>query len=1337
MLKSQNYKTMKKGVISAIAVLLFVFGSLFTINAATLTVTKIADTNDNVCDADCSLREAIFAASSGDTIEFASPLFDSAQIISLSVELYVNKTLTINGKGANLTKISGNNANRVLNNDSDLTLNGLTVMNASVVGGANGAGAYNNGTLTVNNCIFSGNRSEGNTGTLKYGGAIYNHTGKTLTVSDSTFTANWVTTATRAEGGAIYNAGVATIARSTFSGNSVTGSNTMGAGGAIANHAFLVVEASTLFGNTVSNGVLGFNYGAAISNFSSNTENPVNYLINTTISGNRLPNSQSFGGGVYLNRGSLIISNVTITRNNAYGIYRDGGSISSVNNIVSGNNGGDLFGLSLGGSDYVGGDARLAPLAFNGGAVQTHALLPDSPAVNTGDNCVLAANGCGNNVFALTTDARGAGFPRQNGANVDMGAFERQPSVTILVTKTADTNDGACDADCSLREAIAAVGKGEDTIEFASPMFNSAQTVTLSLGQLDIGKTVSINGRNANLTTVSGNNLSRVFLVNPGGNLSLNGLTVTGGRTNSNGGGIVNNGAALIITNSGIVGNSVVGSANNNGGGIFNTNGGFLSITNSTISGNSGIGGNAGNVGNYGGGIYNDSTLIITNSTISGNSIGGGSIENQGGGVWDAGTTTIVNSTFTSNSATNTGAEGGGIYKLAGTILARNTIISGNNASTNANLRGTVNTGSNNFINGNAQLAPLDYYGGATRTHLPLTGSPLINAGNNCVLTTNGCGDGNSALTTDQRGGGFPRLFGATVDIGAVEVSRVVLSAASSGAGSLRQTIIDAAAGDTITFDQTFFNQPRTITGLYDINKNLTIIGPGANLLTIDANNSGRILGINGSATVNLSGIRFTRGRVVPPDSSGAGIVVFSFATLNASGIIVDNCSAPNGDGGGFFVDGTLNLTNSTVENNSANGSAGIYVEFSRTATLTRSIVRSNTATGNSGGIGNNGTLNFYDSTLNGNTAPSGGGLSNGGFANFANSTVSGNRATINKGAGIYNSAGNTLHLLNTTITNNQADGFAGAGIWNENFGNPTITVRARNTIIAGNISGNGNPVDYVGDLTNLGNNLINNANPGLAPLGNYGGATPTHALLPSSPAINAGDNCALTANNCGIAHSALPNDQRGSGAPRKIGANVDIGAFESSVTFDQTPLPNGNTSINYNQQLSAIRQTNLVENGFKRETLNLAPAVFEIVPVAGQGLPPGITLSPSGLLSGLPTFYGNYVFTVKATDTDGVAGVQQYSIYVFSPTSANVSIGGRVLTSGGNGLRNAEVILTDSNGNSRTEVSSSFGYFRFENIEAGRTYIIGIRSKKYQFIPQILNVSEDVAGLILTANEQ
>jgi len=97
--------------------------------------------------------------------------------------------------------------------------------------------------------------------------------------------------------------------------------------------------------------------------------------------------------------------------------------------------------------------------------------------------------------------------------------------------------------------------------------------------------------------------------------------------------------------------------------------------------------------------------------------------------------------------------------------------------------------------------------------------------------------------------------------------------------------------------------------------------------------------------------------------------------------------------------------------------------------------------------------------------------------------------------------------------------------------------------------------------------------------------------------------------------------------------------------------------------------------------------------------------------------------------------------IYTFTPpaapTAASVSIGGRVMTASGRGIRNVYITLTDSNGNTRMAVSSSFGYYRFADVAAGETYIISARGKRYTFIQptQLLNINEDTDGINFIAN--
>lgn len=100
---------------------------------------------------------------------------------------------------------------------------------------------------------------------------------------------------------------------------------------------------------------------------------------------------------------------------------------------------------------------------------------------------------------------------------------------------------------------------------------------------------------------------------------------------------------------------------------------------------------------------------------------------------------------------------------------------------------------------------------------------------------------------------------------------------------------------------------------------------------------------------------------------------------------------------------------------------------------------------------------------------------------------------------------------------------------------------------------------------------------------------------------------------------------------------------------------------------------------------------------------------------------------------------VEQGAGYVFrgalaAPTAAQVSISGRALTPDGRAVQNARVTLTDSNGVSRTVVTNSFGSYRFAEIPAGETYVIGARHKKYRFAAQVISVAEEISGFDLIA---
>ncbi|MDQ4120362.1 MAG: CSLREA domain-containing protein [Acidobacteriota bacterium] len=335
----------------------------------------------------------------------------------------------------------------------------------------------------------------------------------------------------------------------------------------------------------------------------------------------------------------------------------------------------------------------------------------------------------------------------------------------LTVTKTADTNDGVCDVDCSLREAIAAAASG-DVVQFATPPFNSPQTITLTLGELTINRSLTILGSGAHLLTIGAGSGSvmpqgRVFLISGSGiTVKLSGMAVFGGRAQANafdrGGGILNEGATVFLTNLHIYSNLA-----GVGGGVYNS--GTMHILDSTVSGNIAMLETEG-----GGGIGNGGTLTLTNTTVSGNS---GSLASN---ILNSSSITLTNATI---GPSLSGTSPVILNKQNTTMIIRNTIVAGNISSSSntmftsqgnnlvANASGTP-TGwvASDLLNVNPLLSPLTNNGGQTPTHALQAGSPAINGGNNSLAINP---VSNQLLQLDQRL--YNRIVGGTVDIGAFE----------------------------------------------------------------------------------------------------------------------------------------------------------------------------------------------------------------------------------------------------------------------------------------------------------------------------------------------------------------------------------------------------------------------------------------------------------------------------------------------------------------------------------------------------------------------------------------
>jgi uncharacterized repeat protein (TIGR01451 family) len=331
----------------------------------------------------------------------------------------------------------------------------------------------------------------------------------------------------------------------------------------------------------------------------------------------------------------------------------------------------------------------------------------------------------------------------------------------------------------------------DDTIELATDGTYTLTAVNngqngLPLIVSDTGHKLVIHGNGATLqrSTVLGTSDFRIFQIDTGADVTIDGLTITNCKA-AFGGGIYNAGT-LTVTNSTISGNSATGleiRVGGAGGGIYNDHA-TLRIRNSTLSGNSATGGE---FGGDGGGIYNDdATLTISNSTLSDNSASnsGGGIENVASNT--TATLTVTNSTLSGNSAS---FFGGGIFnRLAGpngsaaltigdTVLdagARGANIAnfGTIASLGYNLSsdaagGDGTTVPGGFLNATGDirntdpmLGSLQDNGGPTFTHELLTDSPAIDAGDPSFIPP---------PDYDQRGSGYPRVENGRIDIGAFE----------------------------------------------------------------------------------------------------------------------------------------------------------------------------------------------------------------------------------------------------------------------------------------------------------------------------------------------------------------------------------------------------------------------------------------------------------------------------------------------------------------------------------------------------------------------------------------
>ena len=376
-----------------------------------------------------------------------------------------------------------------------------------------------------------------------------------------------------------------------------------------------------------------------------------------------------------------------------------------------------------------------------------------------------------------------------------------------------------------------------------------------------------------------------------------------------------------------------------------------------------------------------------------------------------------------------------------------------------------------------------------------------------------------------------------------------VTSLDDAGPGTLREAIERAdldPAQDTIEFAPRLSGTIALSSALPDVTADLLLRGPGDGSLAVAYDDflAAPPLRVTAGTEVTMTGL------ALPGGIENDGTLTIADSTVSGrTGSVY----------GGLYNTGTLTVTGSTISGNRAFGRFSLDVGF--------------IGDGAGGGILNEGTLTVVDSTLSGNKAVVGGGIANRGTATITNATISGNDAAgsfmrysadkvvpvIGLGGAILNEG--TVTVADATLSGNEAHTVGGAdgnggGIANRRGGVATLV----GSIFA-NSMGNLVNVDGDGQFRSTGHNIISDApevpldstdrtatDPLLGPLADNGGPTLTHALLPGSPAIDAG-----------VAVAGVTTDQRGVHRPR--GLAPDVGAFELEQTFPPADFDGDGTS--------------------------------------------------------------------------------------------------------------------------------------------------------------------------------
>lgn len=233
-----------------------------------------------------------------------------------------------------------------------------------------------------------------------------------------------------------------------------------------------------------------------------------------------------------------------------------------------------------------------------------------------------------------------------------------------------------------------------------------------------------------------------------------------------------------------------------------------------------------------------------------------------------------------------------------------------------------------------------------------------------------------------------------------------------------------------------------------------------------------------------------------------------------------------------------------------------------------------------------------------------------------------------------------------------------------------------------------------------------------------------------SSPALETGVTNSIAA---GVTYTIAAGNQAADACgftPARVPNALTVGATSDSDA--RTPYSNYGSCVDLFAPGHSITSLSFVNDTDTRILNGTSMAAPTIAGAAALYLNANPTASPSAVANALRTSATSGIVTNIDTESPNLL---LYTISV-APTAASVSVAGRVTDARGRAVWRARIAMTGDNGVSLTSTTNSMGYYRFEAVQTGATYVVTASSRRYEFTPRVISLMDEIANLDFTVLE-